>query len=64
MISVWCSDGRKHKSDPHLKRRRRAAGSRLRNTPILNHYQLGNELGISGTCAGLSDGRLVPGYGQ
>ena len=32
-------------------------------TPILEHYQLGNELGISGTPALVfSDGRVIPGY--
>ena len=59
MISVWCSDDRKQSL---TLAKERAAGAAC-DTPILDHYQLGNELGISGTPALVfSDGRLVPGY--
>ena len=61
MISVWCSDDRKQsltvaKSGEDLP-------EATCETPILEHYQLGNELGISGTPALVfEDGRVIPGY--
>ena len=61
MISVWCSDDRKQsltvaKSGEDLP-------EASCETPILEHYQLGNELGISGTPALVfEDGRVIPGY--
>lgn len=61
MISVWCSDDRKRtltqaKNGQNLP-------ERDCDTPILEHYALGNELGISGTPALiLPDGQLIPGY--
>ncbi len=61
MISVWCSDDRKHSLTLAKKGEKLPAASC--ETPILEHYKLGNELGISGTPALVfSDGRLVPGY--
>lgn len=61
MISVWCSDDR-HRSLTQAKR-----GQNLPNrdceSPVLEHYALGNEIGITGTPAlVLEDGRLLPGY--
>ena len=61
MISVWCSADRKEtltlaKNDEPLNQIQC-------DTPILAHYQLGNELGISGTPALVfEDGRIIPGY--
>ncbi len=61
MISVWCSADRKEtltlaKNDEPLNQIEC-------DTPILEHYQLGNELGISGTPALVfEDGRVIPGY--
>ena len=37
--------------------------SRDCETPVLEHYELGNQIGISGTPALIfPDGRLIPGY--
>ncbi|MEQ8954546.1 MAG: DsbC family protein, partial [Gammaproteobacteria bacterium] len=61
MISVWCSDDRQKsltqaKNGQNLPERECA-------TPVLEHYALGNELGISGTPAIVfPDGRVIPGY--
>lgn len=61
MISVWCSDDR-NKALTQAKHGQNIP-ERLCDTPVLSHYQLGNELGISGTPALLfPDGRLIPGY--
>ena len=61
MVSVWCSDDR-HKSLTQAKNGQNLP-ERDCATPILAHYDLGNELGISGTPALiLPDGRLIPGY--
>jgi thiol:disulfide interchange protein DsbC len=61
MISVWCSDDRKKS----LTQAKNGQNLPVRDceTPVLAHYQLGNELGISGTPAIVfPDGRLIPGY--
>ena len=61
MISVWCSDDRKQA----LTQAKNGQNLPERNcdTPILSHYALGNELGISGTPALVfPDGRVIPGY--
>ena len=61
MISVWCSNDRKQSLT--LAKEGGELSAANCETPILEHYQLGNELGISGTPALVfSDGRLVPGY--
>jgi len=61
MISVWCSDDRQ-KSLTQAKNGQNLP-SRDCDTPVLAHYALGNELGISGTPAIVfPDGRLIPGY--
>lgn len=61
MISVWCS-GDRHKSLTQAKNGQNLP-ERECETPILDHYQLGNEIGISGTPALIfPDGRLIPGY--
>ncbi len=61
MISVWCSDDRQ-RSLTQAKRGQNIP-ERECETPVLAHYALGNELGISGTPAIVfSDGRLIPGY--
>lgn len=61
MISVWCSDDRKKA----LTQAKNGQNIPERNcdSPILSHYQLGNEFGISGTPALIfPDGRVIPGY--
>lgn len=61
MISVWCADDR-HRSLTQAKNGQNLP-ARDCETPILEHYELGNELGINGTPAlVLPDGRLIPGY--
>lgn len=61
MISVWCSDDR-HKSLTQAKNGQNLP-ERDCDSPVLEHYGLGNEIGISGTPAlVLADGRLIPGY--
>jgi thiol:disulfide interchange protein DsbC len=61
MISVWCSDDRK-KSLTQAKNGQNLPAADC-DTPILEHYALGNELGISGTPALIfPDGRVIPGY--
>jgi len=61
MISVWCADDR-HKSLTQAKNGQNLP-IRECTTPILNHYELGNLIGISGTPALIfPDGRLIPGY--
>lgn len=61
MVSVWCSDDR-HKSLTQAKNGQNLP-ARDCNSPVLAHYALGNELGITGTPALIfPDGRLVPGY--
>ncbi|MEM9301825.1 MAG: DsbC family protein [Pseudomonadota bacterium] len=60
-ISVWCADDRndaltlaKSGQDPE---------SQSCDNPIEEHYQLGRELGVSGTPALVAeDGTLIPGY--
>ncbi len=61
MISVWCSEDR-HRS---LTQAKHGQNLPLREceTPVLAHYNLGNQLGIQGTPALVfPDGRLIPGY--
>ncbi|MCY4265699.1 MAG: DsbC family protein [Gammaproteobacteria bacterium] len=61
MISVWCSSDRKESLT--LAKNDEPLPEITCDTPVLEHYQIGNELGISGTPAlVLSDGRVVPGY--
>jgi len=61
MISVWCSDDRK-KSLTQAKNGQNLPERECAN-PVLEHYALGNEIGISGTPAlVLADGRVIPGY--
>lgn len=61
MISVWCSDDRKKSLTQAKNGQNLPAGDC--DTPIMSHYELGNELGISGTPALVfPDGRVIPGY--
>ena len=61
MISVWCSDDR-HKSLTQAKNGQNLP-ERECETPILTHFDLGNQIGISGTPALIfPDGRVIPGY--
>jgi len=61
MISVWCSQDR-HKSLTQAKNGQNLP-TRDCETPVLEHYELGNQIGISGTPALIfPDGRLIPGY--
>jgi thiol:disulfide interchange protein DsbC len=61
MISVWCSDDR-NKSLTQAKNGQNLP-TRDCETPVLEHYNLGNKIGISGTPAlVLEDGTVIPGY--
>ncbi len=61
MLSVWCSDDR-HKTLTQAKNGQNLP-KRDCESPVLTHYFLGNELGISGTPALVfPDGRIIPGY--
>lgn len=61
MISVWCSDDR-HKSLTQAKNGQNLPERECDN-PVLAHYELGNEFGITGTPALVfPDGRVIPGY--
>lgn len=61
MMSVWCSADR-NKSLTQAKNGQNLP-VRECDTPILTHYDLGNQIGISGTPALIfPDGRLIPGY--
>lgn len=61
MISVWCSDNR-HRTLTQAKNGQNLP-IRECETPVLAHYDLGNQLGIQGTPAIVfPDGRLIPGY--
>ena len=61
MISVWCSDDR-HKSLTQAKNGQNLPPRECDN-PVLAHYELGNEFGITGTPALVfPDGRVIPGY--
>jgi len=61
MISVWCSDDRK-KSLTQAKNGQNLPAADC-ESPVLAHYAMGNELGISGTPALIfPDGRVIPGY--
>ena len=61
MLSVWCSDDRQ-KTLTQAKNGQNLPERECEN-PVLEHYALGNEIGISGTPAlVLADGRVIPGY--
>lgn len=61
MVSVWCSDNR-HKAFNQAKKGQNLP-EKTCETPILEHYALGNQFGVNGTPALVfPDGRLVPGY--
>jgi thiol:disulfide interchange protein DsbC len=61
MISVWCSDDR-HKSLTQAKNGQNLPAGDC-DSPVLTHYELGNEIGINGTPALVfPDGRVIPGY--
>lgn len=61
MISVWCSSDRKESLT--LAKNDEPLPEISCDTPVMDHYLIGNELGISGTPALVfEDGRVVPGY--
>ena len=58
---MWCSEDR-HRSLTQAKNGQNLP-VRECETPVLEHYNLGNRLGIQGTPALIfPDGRLIPGY--
>ncbi len=61
MIAVWCSSDRKESLT--LAKNDEPLPEIICDTPVLDHYAIGNELGINGTPAIVfDDGRVVPGY--
>jgi thiol:disulfide interchange protein DsbC len=61
MVSVLCSDNR-HKAFNQAKNGQNLP-EKTCETPVLEHYALGNQFGVNGTPALVfPDGRLVPGY--
>jgi thiol:disulfide interchange protein DsbC len=61
MISVWCSDDRK-KALTQAKNGQNIP-TKTCDSHVLEHYNLGNELGVTGTPALVfPDGRVIPGY--
>lgn len=61
MIAVWCSSDRKESLT--LAKNDQPLPEITCDTPVLDHYAIGNELGINGTPAIVfEDGRVVPGY--
>lgn len=61
MISVWCSDDR-NKSLTQAKHGQNIPTKECQN-PVLEHYNLGNKIGITGTPSiVLEDGTVIPGY--
>ena len=61
MVSVWCSDDRS-KAMTQAKNGQNIP-EKTCDSPVLEHYELGNELGVTGTPALVfPDGRVIPGY--
>ncbi|MGM0632106.1 MAG: DsbC family protein [Pseudomonadota bacterium] len=61
MLSVWCSDDRQ-RALTQAKHGQNVPERDCEN-PVMKHYELGNQLGISGTPAiVMPDGTVVPGY--
>lgn len=61
MVSVWCSDNPKEAMD-NAKKRRQIDSSTCENT-VLEQFNLGVALGITGTPSlFLEDGTMMPGY--
>lgn len=61
MINVWCASDR-NKSLTQATNGQNIPANDCQN-PILEHYKLGNKIGISGTPAiVLEDGTVIPGY--
>lgn len=61
MLSVWCSDDRQRALTQ--AKHGQNVPERDCDNPVLKHYELGNQIGITGTPAiVLPDGTVVPGY--
>lgn len=61
MISVWCSDDR-NKSLTQAKHGQNIP-TKVCDNHVLEHYNLGNKIGITGTPSiVLADGTVIPGY--
>ncbi len=61
MLSVWCSDDRQRALTQ--AKHGQNVPERDCDNPVMKHYELGNQLGISGTPAiVMPDGTVVPGY--
>jgi thiol:disulfide interchange protein DsbC len=61
MISIWCAQDRNEALDQ--AKRGQNLPERSCDNPVLKHFELGNQIGISGTPAlVLKDGTVIPGY--
>lgn len=62
IASAWCAED-KQEALTKLKNRQRIPNNVCQGNPVEEHYELGNQIGVSGTPAlVLNDGRLLPGY--
>jgi thiol:disulfide interchange protein DsbC len=62
LASAWCSDTPQD-TLTRLKNKESVAENVCPGNPIASHYQLGQELGVRGTPAIITDtGRMIPGY--
>ena len=61
MVSAWCADDRQEAMN-NLKNRKAVAAKSCEN-PVAEEYELGNQVGVTGTPAIVTtDGQLIPGY--
>lgn len=62
MVSAWCARDPGDAMD-RLKKQQAIADVSCADNPVAAHYELGNQLGVSGTPALITEqGRLLPGY--
>jgi len=62
MVSAWCSDD-PQRAMTRLKRGARVPTQLCAGNPVTRHYRLGQQLGVTGTPALLTDdGRMIAGY--
>lgn len=62
IASAWCADDQQL-AMTKLKNRQTIANNVCAGNPVAEHFQLGQQLGVTGTPALLTDqGRLMPGY--
>ncbi len=61
MVSIWCADNRQQAMT--IAKAGKSVPMATCENPVAKQYELGNELGVTGTPSLLTvDGRLLPGY--